>query len=114
MHRMGVRVYYVCARDQIGDGPTCSGRGHYTVGGRRHADVGGQYSQQTRQIATGDDELGALLKIFEGLLEQIQHQDKVMQAYNEELEMQVDKRTKELQRHLQMPHPHHLKLHPVQ
>ena len=50
------------------------------------------------QIATGDDELGALLEIFEGLLEQIQHQDKVMQAYNEELEMQVDKRTKELQR----------------
>ena len=39
------------------------------------------------QIATEDDELGALLQVFEGLLEQIEHQDKVMQAYNEELEM---------------------------
>jgi signal transduction histidine kinase/CheY-like chemotaxis protein len=51
-----------------------------------------------RAMATGNDEVGALISSFNQMLERIQERDSALQSAKDQLEVRVEERTRELQR----------------
>jgi methyl-accepting chemotaxis protein len=51
-----------------------------------------------RAVASGNDEVGALIQGFNQVLERIQERDAALKGANDQLETRVEQRTKELQR----------------
>ena len=62
--------------------------------------VKAQNNYSVRATKQGDDELGDLIEGFNGMLDQIQTQDRALQEAREHLERRVEERTRELQQQI--------------